>query len=83
MNTTIVVLLREQIFNVVEMEICKSSYSHSFGMALILDFSKPNPRQLTNYRHSRVLSIPVGEIFFVPDFNKLPYSLRSQGDKKK
>ena len=23
-----------------------------------------------------------GQIFFVPDFNKLPHSLRSQGDKK-
>ena len=24
----------------------------------------------------------VGQKFFVPDFNKLPYSLRSQGDNK-
>ena len=31
-------------------------------------------------RHPSVLSIRVGEIIFVPDFNKLPYSLRSQGD---
>ena len=30
-------------------------------------------------RHPRVLSIWVGEIF-VSDFNKLPYSLYSQGD---
>ena len=33
-----------------------------------------------SHRHSRVLSIRVGE-FFLPDFKKLPYSLRSQGDK--
>ena len=35
-----------------------------------------------SHRHSRVPSIRVGEFFFVPDFNKLPYSLRSQGDDR-
>ena len=33
-----------------------------------------------SYRHPRVLSIRVGEIFFVSDFNKLPNSLCSQWD---
>ena len=35
-----------------------------------------------SYKHPRVPSIQVGEIFFVPDFNKLPYLLCSQGGKK-
>ena len=46
------------------------------------EFQSDRGTKSQSYRHPRVLSIRVGEIFLCLISNKLPYSLHLQGDEK-
>ena len=55
-------------------------FGQNYYKFTFLQKKKPQSHRVTEWQTPKGTQYTGGQNFFVPDFNKLPYSLRSQGD---